>query len=68
MANYPAGATGNNPLPLPSTSNVTPLSDAEKIEANLLISAANVLLQSRRDAGVVMPMFGSEPRFEPEPT
>jgi hypothetical protein len=51
MANYPAGATGNNPLPLPSTSNVTPLSDAERIEANLLISAANVVLQSRRDAG-----------------
>ena len=51
MANYPAGATGNNPLPLPSTSNVTPLSDAEKTEANLLISAANVILQSRRDAG-----------------
>ena len=54
MANHPAGATGNNPPPLPRvppTSNVTPLSDAEKIEANLLISAANVVLQSRRDAG-----------------
>ena len=52
MANYSAGATGNNPPPLPSISNITPLLDAEKIKANLLISAANViLLQSCHDAG-----------------
>lgn len=53
MANHPAGASGNPPLPLPSSSAnpATLLSDSEKMEANILTSAANVILQSRRDAG-----------------